>query len=174
MRKLYRLGMLTILLSLVASPVFAGNEPLCEPLKDGASKGLYGLCIAYHNAENSNAEQKILDNYNKKAGPGDPPMPGTEPEELVSCPCWTTDDMANANIVADPFECQLSVDPVLAGYGELAEVVFSVNLFGPASCFYFGPSALRSESYLSAEQEQVCRDGIQALVDEDFTDIPCT
>lgn len=101
-------------------------------------------------------------------------MPGTEPEELVSCPCWTTDDMANANIVADPFECQLSVDPVLAGYGELAEVVFSVNLFGPASCFYFGPSALRSESYLSAEQEQVCRDGIQALVDEDFTDIPCT
>ena len=61
MRKLYRLGMLTILLSLVASPVFAGNEPLCEPLKEGASKGLYGLCIAYHNAGNSNARTPNLD-----------------------------------------------------------------------------------------------------------------
>jgi hypothetical protein len=80
--------MLTILLSFLASPVFAGNELECEPLKDGASKGLYGLCIAYHNAGNSNARQKIWDNYDKKAVPGDPKMPGTGTErKTATCPC---------------------------------------------------------------------------------------
>jgi hypothetical protein len=81
--------MLAILLSLVASPVFAGNHLECEPLKGGASKGLYGLCIAYHNAENSNLKQKFLDSYNKKAGdPPMPPMPGTVNErKKVTCPC---------------------------------------------------------------------------------------
>jgi hypothetical protein len=97
MCKLYRLGMLTILLSLVASPVFAGNEPLCDPLKDGASKGLYGLCIAYHNAGNTNARQRISDNYDKKAGPGDPPMPGTERKKLT-CPCLDAISVVGAGI----------------------------------------------------------------------------
>ena len=101
MRKLISLGLLAIVLSLVAIPVFAGNELECEPLKDGASKGLYGLCIAYHNAENSNAKQKILDNYNKKAGdPPVPPMPGTENErkKVTTCPCLDAIDVVGVGI----------------------------------------------------------------------------
>jgi len=88
MRKLISLGLLAIVLSLVASPVFAGNEPLCELLKDGASKGLYGLCIAYHNADSARAQERIWENYKRKAGKEDPPMPGTGDErKTATCPC---------------------------------------------------------------------------------------
>ena len=175
MRKLFSLGLLAILLSVPASPVFAGNVEECEVLKRGATKGLYKLCLAYHNTANSDAKERFLNKYNDKAGPDDPPMPGTEAG--VPCPCWTMDQMVNAISVAPAHSCQVGSDQEFAIYTDEpeAEVTFLVDSFGPFGCFYIGPyTALFLPSPLDEEDEQACRDEIQALVDEDFTAITCT
>jgi len=73
------------------------NEGVCDVLI-GGSPGLYGLCVAYceaqdldgldmndpttHNKNVPNA--KILANYNNKKKEGDPDMPCIKPV----CPCW--------------------------------------------------------------------------------------
>jgi len=157
--------MLTILLSFLASPVLAGNVEECEALKGNASPGLYGLCIAYHNADSARAQERILNNYDKKAGPNDPPMPGTG--DSVPCACWTVEQMAAAIDFAPAFECRTSFDPEFAVYSPtgLPVVTFLVE---SNSCFYIGPDAILGVSPLDPDVEQACRDGIQALVDMDF------
>lgn len=73
------------------------NEGVCDGLK-GATPGLYGLCVAYCEAQdldgldlndptthNKNIpNDRILRNYNKKKKVGDPDMPCIKPV----CPCW--------------------------------------------------------------------------------------
>lgn len=91
-----------ILISLVSA--FAGTQPLiagpkngdtpavesvCDVLKSGGvTKGLYGLCVAYCEAE-ANSES-VLDNYNRKKTESDPAMPCLEvtPPKL-NCACWS-------------------------------------------------------------------------------------
>ncbi|MBW2253480.1 MAG: hypothetical protein JRI25_02635 [Deltaproteobacteria bacterium] len=70
-------------------------EQICDPLK-GGTPGLYGLCVAYCEAQDADTcteedefagcrppPRRILENYERKMGEGDPPMPcvGTP------CPC---------------------------------------------------------------------------------------
>jgi len=89
MRKLISMSMVALLLSVMASTAVAGNAEECEFLKDGDySKGLYGLCIAWHNAGNDNARASIERAFEKKAtGPNDPTeVPGSGPD-LTTCPC---------------------------------------------------------------------------------------
>jgi len=72
------------------------NEGVCDPLKaDGISKGLYGLCVAYCEAQDLDEfgdkdppKGKILSNYNNKMQPGDPTMPCIK----APCPCWSSDE----------------------------------------------------------------------------------
>ncbi len=58
------------------------NEDVCDGLQ-GASPGLYGLCVAYCEAQDLDTidkkppSLKILENYNKKKQSGDPVMPCT-------------------------------------------------------------------------------------------------
>ena len=107
----------------IASPVLAqtpdgetpANEGICDPLhEDGITKGLYGLCVAYCEAQDAHllsiygdpddlsvSGRRILDNYRKKMNAGDPDMPCVQEE----CPCWTASllteltppDLAGAN-----------------------------------------------------------------------------
>lgn len=71
------------------------NEGVCDPLMD-ATKGLYGLCVAYCEAQDLDdidkepANTKILENYRKKMNAGDPDMPCVQ----VECPCFTGDDLS--------------------------------------------------------------------------------
>jgi len=74
------------------------NEGVCDVLKmDGITKGLYGLCVAYCEAQDLNDMNKeppstrILANYNKKKQAGDPDMPCLQPPP--NCPCWTTAEL---------------------------------------------------------------------------------
>jgi hypothetical protein len=75
------------------------NEGVCDPLKaDGITKGLYGLCVAYCEAQDLDLlgdkdppNTRILDNYNKKKTENDPGMPCVQ----APCPCWTTEQLAN-------------------------------------------------------------------------------
>ncbi len=77
-------------------------ETVCDPLKN-ATPGLYGLCVAFcesHDGDidpetneprdNSVANEKILENYNRKKTAGDPDMPCLR----VGCPCFDAVDLA--------------------------------------------------------------------------------
>jgi len=78
------------------------NEGVCDPLKGGTG-GLYGLCVAYCEAQDLDSfekeppRSKILQNYNKKKQAGDPDMPCMQ----VPCPCWSGAELAS--IGADGF-----------------------------------------------------------------------
>lgn len=79
---------LLLSLSSVTSSVFAktpdgvtpAQEEVCDIVK-GGTPGLYGLCVAYCEAQDLDAFPKkkentrLLDNYNKKMRDGDPEMP---------------------------------------------------------------------------------------------------
>lgn len=72
------------------------NEGVCDELMT-ATKGLYGLCVAYCEAQDldeigdkETPNNKILANYKKKMQPGDPVMPCIQPV----CPCWTGEELS--------------------------------------------------------------------------------
>lgn len=73
------------------------NEGVCDVLKaDGITKGLYGLCNAYCEAQDLDTfdkeppNSKILANYNKKKTATDPEMPCIQ----HPCPCWSLEEIA--------------------------------------------------------------------------------
>lgn len=72
------------------------NEGVCDSLK-GMTPGLYGLCVAYCEAQDLDSfdkgppNTKILANYNKKKQAGDPAMPCLQ----VPCPCWSDAELAS-------------------------------------------------------------------------------
>jgi hypothetical protein len=76
------------------------NEGVCDVLK-GGTPGLYGLCVAYCEAQDLDSfdkdppNTKILNNYRKKMQAGDPDMPCVK----VPCPCWTSAELGS--ITAD-------------------------------------------------------------------------
>jgi hypothetical protein len=101
MRKLFSLGVLALLLSVLSSPVVAAAEH-CEILKeDGGSKGLYGMCIAYWNSVSNHDDgglqsnriedsNRFLDRYNAiRDRVGGPEMPGLSSSPQLQCACWS-------------------------------------------------------------------------------------
>ena len=93
------------------------NEGVCDQLV-GGTPGLYGLCVAYCEAQDHTdavpsdpPARKILDVYNKRRKIGDPEMPCIQ----APCPCWSEDDLdvtmptltACVDFIGDP---QLQVD----------------------------------------------------------------
>jgi len=171
MRKLISLGLLGLIWSLLAGPVVANDENDCDTVID-ETPGLYGLCIAYHHAGNSNAEDRILINYRRKMEPGD-----TDLLELggggVPCLCWTLDQMANATSHAPAHDCKTGAFPESVVYGSASMAVVSFVVFSNA-CFYVGPDGIKSLPLSDSNDIQDCSDGIQALIDEDFDGITCT
>ena len=84
MRKLISLGLLALMTFTISPQIYADPaDGACETLNElNASPGLYGLCVAYFNA-NENARVRILANYLKRMQEGDPGMPG-----IATCQCW--------------------------------------------------------------------------------------
>lgn len=93
----------------VAAPVTAettpdgvtpANEGVCDVLKTTATPGLYGLCVAYCEAQDLDVtgkeppNTKILENYNKRKLAGDPDMPCVK----VPCPCWSDAELASISV----------------------------------------------------------------------------
>lgn len=80
------------------------NEGVCDVLQ-GHTPGLYGLCVAYCEAqdldlvgEKETPNNKILANYRKKMREGDPDMPCLQ----KPCPCWNADQLANVGATQTP------------------------------------------------------------------------
>ena len=76
------------------------NEGVCDSLQ-GSTPGLYGLCVAYCEAQDLDSfdkeppNAKILANYRKKMQAGDPDMPCVQ----TPCACWSAEELGS--ITAD-------------------------------------------------------------------------
>ena len=122
---------LSVLLCIATLPVVAqtpdGDTPAEEVVCDQllySTPGLYGLCVAYCEAQDLNdidfnamnpekirkaaPNRNILKNYRKKMLPGDPDMPCLK----VPCPCWDESDLENVTVgnVIEPASCSNLVD----------------------------------------------------------------
>jgi hypothetical protein len=86
------------------------NEGVCDELLYNSTSGLYGLCVAFCEAQDAEAtfdpttgevtfgedakpsNPKLLEIYNRKKTEYDPPMPCVNVEE-GGCPCWTEEEL---------------------------------------------------------------------------------
>jgi hypothetical protein len=91
MRNVVSLGLLALSMGFIANPALAGNVEDCEPLKQSGQKSLYGLCVAWHNAD-EDAKDAIAEKFYERTGysyrvPGSETRePDPEPDPVV-CPC---------------------------------------------------------------------------------------
>lgn len=99
------LGLNTPVAALTPDGETPANEGVCDVLKANATPGLYGLCVAYCEAQDldlvgdkETPNNKILANYRKKMQAGDPDMPCIQ----VPCPCWSAEQLANVGATATP------------------------------------------------------------------------
>lgn len=89
------------------------NEGVCNPLQ-GGTPGLYGLCVAYCEAQDLDSfdkdppNDKILANYRKKMQAGDPDMPCVK----VPCPCWSEAELGSITADVTAAACPQSTDKI--------------------------------------------------------------
>lgn len=134
------------------------NQGVCNELQN-RTPGLYGMCIAYCEAQDLDVvgdketpNNKILANYRKKMQPGDPDMPCIQ----VPCPCWTEGQLANVGATAAP-TCNVSlssamVSLVQAGLAQRAVADVSANV-----CRFTDTSTGTSVRFIiTAEEAQSC------------------
>ena len=145
------------------------NEGVCDVLMDH-TPGLYGLCVAYCeaidadlSAESDPPNSRILDNYRKRMGAGDPDMPCVQDP----CPCWSLAEITSIDGISEAdgsqigascsnsesvFESDGSSDPVQNFQG--AQVAFGQN------CIYAlridGVPILGRQQRVTPEEHAVC------------------
>ena len=99
MRNLVWLGLFALMTSIPSNSAFAGSIGDCDFLKDKSLEdyvpGLYGICVAWHNASangNENALAALEAKWFRTGGEG--PIPGSEPDatpdgdpQWFECPC---------------------------------------------------------------------------------------
>ena len=90
MRLSVSLGLLSLFLAAYSTAAVSDPvDELCDPLKaEGVTKGLYGLCVAFHSSGGD--RDKIREKYEDRMGPDDPPLP-MEGE----CACWSAEMLAS-------------------------------------------------------------------------------
>ena len=136
------------------------NEGVCDVLQ-GGTPGLYGLCVAYCEAQDLDLvgdkptpNAKILDNYRKKMRTGDPDMPCIQ----VPCPCWTAEQLANVGSSGIP-TCNVSsniaqVRFIAPGVSQQATTDLAANICRFVDTTTTPVTSLRFD--ISGEQAQSC------------------
>jgi len=135
------------------------NETICDGLKaDGVTKGLYGLCVAYCEAQDLDVagdkdppNSKILGNYRKKMNAGDPDMPCV----AAPCPCW---EAAEIQAIADSGAALCSSSSSIAIIRN--QTIFAQIDTGRPLCRYVDVSTQtqRLNSDFPADEAQSCYD----------------
>lgn len=181
MRKLILFAVLLVPFVLIFSPVLAqtadgltpAEEDVCADLKaDGVTKGLYGLCVAYCEAEASS--ERILEVYNRRMVQGqDPEMPSCRPSGEIVCPCWDQAFLDGVSETAGitPFLCLRSEDSDLSLYQnpEISEASGFDSGFLTSYCtFIGGDGSIVNFPDISVDQEVVCRALLRVQQDRDF------
>jgi hypothetical protein len=146
MRESIILGLLALAFGIFGSTAFAGNVEDCEFLKDKShpdyAPGLYGLCVAWHNAD-EDAKDELADMFFDRAGFE---VPGSdEPEDPPDflCPCW--DELTFEDVCA--LGAPLTVTPGV-------QVQFN--------------DGITFEGFLSPNGSTACRHTVQDLSDGSF------
>ncbi|MEE8342476.1 MAG: hypothetical protein V3R51_01625 [Gammaproteobacteria bacterium] len=141
----------------------------CEELKGvNQTKGLYGLCLAFWRADESQ-QQRFLDKYNAiRDDLEGPPMPGLSD---FGCPCWdhlTLNDV----ILDDPFPVCFNFPKLPLVFARFDDGAGYTQLFGADDvlCRFRdedldGSSVFepRVKTDLSPETATQCRDEIKAF-----------
>jgi hypothetical protein len=127
--RLSMVGLLFVSLAMAGLPAVASTpdgstpaeETVCDPLMDEVvTPGLYGLCLAFCEAQDIASEDmaltddeilallndvpsgSILQTYNQLRKESDPEMPCiVRAPEPSSCPCWTVEELAEIDIDAN-------------------------------------------------------------------------
>lgn len=162
------------------------DEGVCDVLRD-ATPGLYGLCVAFCEAQDcepdfsladpfqncSPPSQRILDNYNRRKTVADPDMPCIL---QTPCPCWTEEDLDELGQPAGAFLVQCD-----SSYLYRTDYEYTPHLYtqfgvsrstndwamfvayeavGGSSCWFEDPDGSVS-AQIDAEQVQACREQIK-------------
>lgn len=142
------------------------NEGVCNVLQ-GGTPGLYGLCVAYCEAQDldlvgdkETPNTKILANYRKKMKAGDPDMPCIQ----VPCPCWNADQLANVGAYGTP-TCNVSttvaqVRFLSPGINQQATADLNASICRFVDTKATPPISLRFT--ITAEEAKSCHDQIAA------------
>lgn len=142
------------------------NEGVCDVVQ-GGTPGLYGLCVAYCEAQDldligdkETPNNKILANYRKKMRAGDPDMPCIQ----VPCPCWTGEQLANVGASAAP-TCTVSTTVAQArvlssGISQQATADLSANICRFVDTTTTPRTSLRFS--ISPEEAKSCYDQVVA------------
>jgi len=185
MRRVTLCGLFIVLFTLIALNAAAQTpdgltpteETVCDPLRaDGVTKGLYGLCVAFCEAndlaalsnpiteadlqllEDSIPSGRILENYNRKKLETDPDMPCVKIEEQDNgCPCWSeeeiasidgyTDEGLDINITSTCSEIDIQLQEYSTNYHQFTEVWQANN--GNYACIYSYQSLQIPDIYYS-------------------------
>lgn len=140
-------------------------ENACDGLKaPGITKGLYGLCVAYCEAEASS--ESVLRNYNRKKKETDPEMPCLE--VVVACPCWDTDTLAGAE---GPQSCTASDSGINSSeYSDFSLFFLVPASAGPAACASFAAGEAKEDQALTDDEYASCLESLAASQAIDFPD----
>jgi predicted nucleic-acid-binding Zn-ribbon protein len=162
MQKTAILGVFALFLTIFSNSLLADVEACKAELKYSDDyHSLFGLCNAYWRADDREARERILDNYNRKAIElGGPPMPG-----LSECPCWGSDELLDAacNYTLDDFNIE---GTAYRAFFDINSIQFAA--FGDFCGYldiYSGTSRVLSTG---PDEDLTCRAGIVALVEGDF------
>lgn len=173
MRNLVSLGLFALTLSMFSSQVLASNVQACDDLKD-STKGLHGLCVAWHNANEKN-KAKFEDKFFAIAGyslidylNGGPST--QQPEPAVECPCWTTESLAKATAAFDggfcfakaSFDAAIFADNVPQVWAGATPFIPTYNNTTGTECRLQTAAAVFI-SETTPEQDEVCRADVQVL-----------
>ncbi len=196
--------LLSVFLALFPAMAFADDLPpseegVCDSLLDGTA-GLFGLCNAYCEAQDcdeyapgdqTQSCQRLLVNYLRKSDGADPPC---LVDEEPSCPCWTTDQMAEApEILADlddPYDldnpvfafCEADGGPAPPVPGDphydgalyfrlILPTLYAISFENfEGGCQYFNSVQGTSTGFLETTpaQNQACQDDLHGLFLVDF------
>lgn len=176
MRKIVLLGFLTVTLIVLTGSALAGNAGDCDSLTDPESSqyapNLYGLCVAWHNAD-EDSKDKIAENFRKKSG--GKAVPGSSD---FSCSCWQ--NLSYGEVGLALVDGELTELPVLfcdvselnsndrlflggSGFTQGFSAGFSNGTFGCAYLFAAPEGISRSIMALTEGEARVCRDELQGI-----------
>lgn len=167
MRKIFTFSFLTAVFVLLSGPALAGKVEVCEAIKhDPEYKGLYGLCNAYWNADEEGREA-ILRNFEKKAGPDGPSMPGLEPE--AACPCWLGgENLYPVELGYLPTDAEASDSLTIARY-EFGTVQYVIQ---PNFCAYINNTGGDYQALVALdtddEEDAACVEDMVEMIARDF------